>query len=125
MMALPTRLYGSFAGKVPAQDAFSINGITLTGVQCEWARDDLQTTTSNTRTYSDYASHSWNLRELLVSQWIPLRNLRGQQVTIVTTDIDARNTLRNYSDAILEEVGGNQEGHLQRDVNLTFKVFVE
>ena len=102
---------------------FRINGVEVVGVQCEWNNITIQPRVNNTQVFSSFASHSWNVDVMLSTLYTTLRAFRGLQVTLTTNDYTSLNTIdKVYSEAFLEAIAGNQEGHLMRNINFVFRV---
>lgn len=107
-----------------ATPTYSINaGTQLHGIDADWQRQPIRTNDDGTLTYNDWARHIWRTQIMPVAEYIELQEaLRNGLSSIETNDIDSRNSNKTYTNVIMENVSGEQDGRNIIGISVEFRV---
>ena len=110
-----------------ADPTYSINsGTALDGVTSNWQRNVLRLNPDGTKTFSDWATNTWQMPMITTANFAILSAQQGKILsTLETNDINSRNIAKTYSTAILESVvNGEHRGLKMGNVSISFMVKV-
>lgn len=95
---------------------FSINGVSIPGVDSHWRRLEKSRSPDGVVAYTDWAVNTWTMPLSTMSAFEALRLESGDIVSLTTNDIDDRDSETTYATAFLSAGLGAAQ---QAGINMT------